>query len=129
MKAKYQSIVLAMLTTLAISALGQTPKKDYTFKGGYPTLETAEAAYDDSDLNRAIDAYKLFYPPVSFSAGVLAMEKSGVKVNSSAAFIDARPRQLVFTANSDTPYAVIPRELKEGPIVVELPPGQLMCVV
>src|SRR5262249_24455071 len=35
----------------------------------------------------------------------------------------------VFTANSDTPYAAIGLDLRKGPMVVEIPPGQLMCVV
>jgi hypothetical protein len=36
----------------------------YEFKGGYPTPETIQKAYDD-DLSRAIEAYKFFYPTVS----------------------------------------------------------------
>jgi hypothetical protein len=30
--------------------------KEYTFKGGYPTPETVRRAYDEADLNRAVQA-------------------------------------------------------------------------
>jgi hypothetical protein len=36
----------------------------YEFKGGFPTPETTQKAYDDADLSRAIEAYKFFYPTV-----------------------------------------------------------------
>ena len=39
------------------------------------------------------------------------------------------PKQLVFTPNSDTPYEGANIDLTDGPMVVELPPGPLMCVV
>jgi hypothetical protein len=38
------------------------------FERGYPTPETVEKAYDDADLNRAVQAYRFFYPPVSGAA-------------------------------------------------------------
>ena len=37
----------------------------YLFEGGYPTPETVQRAYDDADLNRAVQAYRLFFPTVS----------------------------------------------------------------
>ena len=40
---------------------------EYTFNNGYPSGDTAQKAYDDADLNRAIDAYKFFYPLSLFS--------------------------------------------------------------
>jgi hypothetical protein len=36
----------------------------YMFHGGFPTPETIEKAYDDADLDRAIQAYRFFYPTV-----------------------------------------------------------------
>lgn len=107
----------------------QTPKTDYVFRGGFPTPEATHNAYLDSDLNRAIEAYKFFYPTVSFSAGFAALEKAGIKVNGGGILLEGSPKQLVFTPNSDTPYAMVPLDLKSGPIVVEMPPGQLISVV
>ena len=42
-----------------------TTVQEYEFDGGFPTLETIQRAYDDADLNRAITAYRFFYPSVS----------------------------------------------------------------
>ena len=43
--------------------------------------------------------------------------------------LEGSPKQFVFTPNSDTPYEGAIIDLTEGPMVVELPPGALMCVV
>src|SRR4029079_7718019 len=40
----------------------------YVFEGGYPTRETVQRAYDEADLNRAVSAYRFFYPTVSIMA-------------------------------------------------------------
>ena len=37
----------------------------YVFEGGFPTPETVQRAYDDADLNRAVQAYRFFFPTVS----------------------------------------------------------------
>jgi hypothetical protein len=37
----------------------------YVFEGGFPAAETIERAYDDADLNRAVQAYRFFFPTVS----------------------------------------------------------------
>ena len=39
-----------------------TTAEPYEFVGGYPTTETVERAYDEADLNRAVSAYRFFYP-------------------------------------------------------------------
>jgi heat shock protein HslJ len=129
MKAKFRVVWLAMFAALASNGLSQTPKTDYVFRGGFPTPETTHNAYLDSDLNRAIEAYKFFYPTVSFAAGFAAMEKAGIKVNGGGILLEGSPKQLVFTPNSDTPYAMVSLDLKVGPIVVEMPAGQLISVV
>jgi hypothetical protein len=33
-----------------------------------------------------------------------------------------------YTLNSDTPYAPLLLELTDGPMVIEMPPGPLICV-
>ena len=42
--------------------------ESYEFAGGYPTPETVRRAYDEADLNRAVQAYRFFYPGVSIMA-------------------------------------------------------------
>ena len=118
---------------LLLSGCTQQPQappasSGYTFAGGFPTPETVQHCYDDADLSRAIEAYKFFYPTVSFSAGFMALP-GGARVNHSAMLLEAGPKQVVFTPNSDTPYAMIPLDLSAGPIVVEMPAGALMGLV
>jgi hypothetical protein len=84
MKAKPQLISLVLLA--AFAALGghgfaQSTPSGYTFTGGYPTPETVQRAYDDTDLNRAIQAYRVFYPTVSGAAIFKGSMKVGVIPN------------------------------------------------
>jgi hypothetical protein len=102
---------------------------EYTFHDGYPTPQTARQAYDDADLNRAIEAYKFFYPSVSILATWKGNEAAGAVSNKSFLIMQGSPHQLVFTPNSDTPYAGANIDLSSGPMVAELPAGPLMCVV
>ena len=99
----------------------------YTFSGGYPTPETIQRAYDDADLNRAVQCYRFFYPTVSIMATWQGNIDNGVVPNEVFPLLEGTPQQLVFTPNSDTPYAAAALDLTDGPMVVELPPGPLMC--
>ncbi len=98
----------------------------YQFQGGYPTAETVQRAYDDADLARAVQAYKFFYPTVSFEGTWRGNLAEGAVANRVFPLLEGTPRQLVFTPNSDTPYSGLPLDLTQGPMVVELPPGPLM---
>lgn len=101
----------------------------YIFDGGFPTPETIQKAYDDADLNRAIQAYRFFYPAVSIAATWKANVAAGVVPNRVFGILKGNPRQRVLTPNSDTPYAAMLIDLRQGPVTIELPPGPLMCVV
>lgn len=120
---KRVSTVLAVLSTLITLPVAA---QDYNFVGGYPTPETIQRAYDDADLARAIQAYKFFYPTVSFEGTWRGNLKGGVVPNRVFPLLEGTPDQLVFTPNSDTPYSGLPLDLSQGPMVVELPPGALM---
>lgn len=109
----------------------QAPSGDggaYTFERGYPSPETAQKAYEDSDLNRAIEAYKFFYPTVSGQAMFVGNDKIGIVPNKVFGTLDTKPKHVGFTLNSDTPYAPLLLDLSSGPMVVELPPGPLICI-
>src|SRR5262245_34309503 len=101
----------------------------YTFAGGYPTPETVQRAYDAADLNRAIQAYRFFYPTVSGMAIINGNEAVGVALNKVFGTLDTQPRHMGFTLNSDTPYGPILLDLRAGPLVIEVPPGPLICAV
>src|ERR1700761_7296428 len=119
----------ALATALTLAAIpyspAQTFSSDYTFKGGYPTPETIQKAYDDADLSRAIEAYKFFYPTVSFEATWRGNLAGGAVANQVFPLLEGSPAQIVFTPNSDTPYSGLPLDLSDGPMVVEIPPGPI----
>lgn len=116
--------------TFMAAAMAVLPLRagEYEFKGGYPTPETAKAAYDALDFNRAVQMYRVFYPTVSGAAIFKGNAKIGVIPNKSYGTLDSKPRHVGFTLNSDTPYAPLLLDLKDGPMVIEMPPGPLICV-
>jgi hypothetical protein len=100
----------------------------YSFERGFPAGDTAQKAYDDADLSRAIEAYRFFYPTVSGAAIFKGNAKVGVVPNRVFGTLDSQPKHVGFTLNSDTPYAPLLLDLTDGPMVVELPPGPLICI-
>jgi hypothetical protein len=133
-----KKIISSLLMVLALTACKKetsettaTASADvegYEFVGGYPTEATVQKAYDDADLNRAIQAYKFFYPTVSGEAMFKGNAPVGVVANTTFGTLDTKPGQVGFTLNSDTPYGPIPIDLSKGPIVVEVPAGPLIVV-
>ena len=104
------------------------PATEYAFERGYASGDTAQKAYDDADLNRAVEAYRFFYPTVSGHAIFVGNEKIGIVPNKVFGTLDTKPKHVGFTLNSDTPYAPILMDLSDGPMVIELPPGPLICI-
>jgi hypothetical protein len=101
----------------------------YEFAGGFPTPATVARAYDEADFNRAVQAYRFFYPSVSIMATWKGNLRAGMVANRVFGLLDGTPTQYVFTANSDTPYAGLPLDLSGGPMVLEFPPGPLMSTM
>ncbi len=99
---------------------------DYLFSGGYPSEATARRAHDDIDLIRALQMYRAFYPTVSCAAMFAGNAEIGVIPNESWGSMSTLPRHLGFTLNSDTPYGGFLLDLRNGPIVVEIPAGLLL---
>jgi len=116
------------LLLLGACAASSAFAQNYEFKGGYPTPETVQRAYDDIDLNRAVQMYRSFYPTVSGAAIFKGNAKVGVIPNKSFGTLDSQPKHVGFTLNSDTPYASLLPDLTDGPMVVDMPPGPLICV-
>src|SRR5262249_28240418 len=114
-------------TILAAAALLVSPfaigQESPPFKGGFPTPDAAQKARDDADYQRAITAYRFWYPTVSCEGIFNGNREKGINDNESMIILSAGPRQVAFTANSDTPYGAGCLDLKDGPFVVELPPG------
>jgi hypothetical protein len=118
----------SITVTNASSSTGQT-NSPYKFERGYPAPGTAERAYNDTDLGRAIEAYKYFYPTMSVETMFQDFSVTG-KPNQAAAKFSAGPRHEFLTGNGDTAYATGELDLKvDGPMVVELPPGTYLGLV
>jgi hypothetical protein len=139
MKSKPRSMALALGLCISLTPFlaaadsipakgGKSSNGAYGFERGFPTSDAAHKAYDDADLNRAIEAYRFFYPTVSGSAIFKGNQKLGVVPNRVFGTLDTQPRHVGFTLNSDTPYAPLILDLSQGPMVVELPPGPLICI-
>ena len=118
-----------ILAVALVGALGLTTihanaqESPYKFERGYPVAGTAEKAYDATDLHRAIEAYKFFFPTVATEAVMQQMPPND-KPNQISLKMDTKPRHQLPTGNSDTPYGFGPLDLKaDGPMVIELPPG------
>ena len=126
-----------MRTTLLFALLmGMLPwgslcaAQDYEFKGGYPTPETARRVQDEQDYQRAIQAYRFFYPTVSMEGTFQGTREAGVEDNKGAMILAGGPRHVLFTGNSDTPYMGAVLNLKaSGPMVIELPAGPYLGVI
>lgn len=101
----------------------QTSNTSYTFERGFPSGDTAQKSYDDVDLNRAIQAYRFWYPTVSCEGIFQGGRDIGLVDNVDANMGAAGPRQVGFTLNSDTPYGSVTLDISQGPMVIEVPPG------
>lgn len=123
--------VLAAVATAALAHAVAVPLSGQVseFKGGYPSPETIQKAYDDLDLNRALSSYRAFYATVSGAAVFKGTAAVGVEPNKRFGYMDTQPRHIGFTLNSDTPYGGILLDLHLGPLVIEVPPGPLLGAV
>src|SRR6476619_135959 len=74
---------------------------------GFPSRDDAARAYDDADLNRAIQSYRFFYPTVSGASIVKGNAGVGLVPNKIFGVLQTKPIHVGFTLNSDTPYAPI----------------------
>src|SRR5262245_29341332 len=122
---------LASSGRLALAVQAQdkpTAATSYKFDRGFPTADTIQRAYDDADLNRAIQGYRFFYPNISLAGFLAGFETVGAVDNKSFLVLEGKPNGVLYTPNSDTPYAAIPLDLGAGPITVELPAGPLIGV-
>lgn len=113
----------------ASSAAGQVPSSGYKLEEGYPIPETAQRARDDADFQRAMVAYRFWYPTVSAEGIFNGNRELGIKDGEAWGIAAAGPRQIGFTLNSDTPYGSGVLDVSNGPMVIELPPGPLIGLV
>jgi hypothetical protein len=99
----------------------------YQFERDFPTEETTQQARNDADYQRALTAYRFWYPTVSIEGFFHGAREAGAHDNERLFVLSAGPRFVCFTPNSDTPYCGGVIDLSDGPVVVELPPGPFIA--
>lgn len=95
---------------------------------GVPSKETSENVYDYLDRMRGVDAFMKGIPGASVRGLILGLEEVGVdqynKIGITKSLLDSK--SLLLTANTSTIYVTPYINVgKDGPIVMETPPGML----
>jgi hypothetical protein len=97
------------------------------FKEGAPDGATVQLAYDQLDFCRGVDAFLRGMSATSIHAVCNGLEQAGVKLNQgigiSEDLLDAR--SLFLTPNTTTFYVMAGIDLKDGPMVLRVPPRVL----
>jgi hypothetical protein len=106
-----------------------TATDGYVFEGGFPTAETVARSGEEADFERAVTAYRFWYPTVSVEGIFNGNREVGLADNEAIGIASTGPLQVGFTLNSDTPYGAGTLDLSDGPMVVELPPGAYIGLV
>ncbi|MDR5781271.1 DUF1254 domain-containing protein [Caballeronia sp. LZ065] len=118
----------ALLCAVSPFSFAQTAT-GYSFERSYPTAQTTQAVRNDADFQRAMTAYRFWYPTVSVEGVFNGNRELGIVDGESWGMAAAGPRQVGFTLNSDTPYGSAVIDLSQGPVVIELPPGSYIGLV
>ena len=97
------------------------------FFDGFPDKATVEKCYDNLDFQRGVQAYLTGLPAVSTEAFRKSLAGSFGPANQTAIIseqmLDAKT--LALTGNNNTPYTFVWLDTKDGPLVLEMPPGTL----
>ncbi len=96
------------------------------YENNYPTDETVDTLYDEMDFQRACQAYLWGFPVVSAASVRLGLFRDiGATYNDFEMYphyLDSKG--LWLTGNTTTIYSAAIFDLaKDGPVVVEVPPG------
>jgi len=95
---------------------------DLEFFDGMPSESTVKKTYDFLDLSRGVEAFLNGMPAASIYAMLEGLKQAGLEpgdLGITEDLLDARG--LLLTAQSTTPYALAEIDLKNGPVVVEIP--------
>ena len=96
------------------------------FFDGFPDKASAEKLFDNLDFQRAVQAYLFAIPAVSQVANRDAFEEFGPPNTVVPIFEELLDsRGIVLTGNDNTVYSWTWIDLKDGPVVLEVPPKVL----
>ncbi len=93
------------------------------FFDGFPDDATAEKLYDNLDFQRAVQAYLLAVPAVgmvAFGKGLTGFGPANITIQTWETLTDSRT--LMPTSNCNSPNSAIWIDLRNGPLVLEIPP-------
>jgi hypothetical protein len=96
------------------------------FFDGFPDDGTVEKLYDNLDFQRAVQSYLLGLPAVNIAAyrnGITQVGPANITIPTFEKLMDSRT--LWLTANCNTPYTWMWIDLRNGPVVAEVPPKVL----
>ena len=96
------------------------------FFDGMPSKATVEKSYDFLDVSRGVEAFLSGMPATSVYAALEGMKAAGMKPGDLGIMenlLDAR--SLFLTPNTTTVYNMMEIDVKDGPMVLVLPPGVL----
>ncbi len=123
-----------MKMTTEIPASVTAPDKVETFIGtleyfdGVPSEQTVETAYDYLDRSRAVNVFMNSMPMLSMNELRAGQASAGCKKLNQICIFDhlMDSKGLFLTGNTSTMYALGFLDLaKDGPVVIDLPPGML----
>lgn len=97
------------------------------FNDGFPTDETVQKVYDNLAFQRGVDTFLTALPGGSAEAFRQGLASIGVDNNQSVALFEdlMDSRSLFLTGNTESIYSLAWVELKDGPLVFEVPPDVL----
>jgi len=121
---KYSADVPAYITT---PDLVETRIGTLKFKDGAPDEQTVKLAYDQLDFSRGIQTFLTAISGASVYAVCDGLIQAGAKLNKGIAITEdlMDARSLFLTPNTTTVYVISCIDLKDGPVVAQVPPEVL----
>lgn len=121
---KYSADVPAWITTPDVV---ETRIGTLRFHHGAPDDQTVKLAYDQLDFSRGIEAFFTGMPATSVRAACNGLEQAGIKKNQGFGITEdlMDARSLFLTPNTTTVYVLTCLDLKDGPMLLQVPSGVL----
>jgi hypothetical protein len=118
-------LVIATLTSLAQAETVETHIGKLDVVNGFPTAEAAKKLFDESDFQRATQAYLWALPAVGFHGLHLShLNIFGAKDGEVVLYVTLKDKAGMLTPNLTTIYAMSFWDLaKQGPLVIIVPAG------
>ena len=123
-KPKYAAIVPASVTT---PDTVQTRIGTLKFSDGLPDADTVKKVYDNLDFSRGVEAFLLGVPSANIQGMRRGYAEGGFPSNQGFGISEtlADARSLFLTPNTVVVYCWGNLDVKDGPMVLEVPPGVL----